>query len=769
MDQFYYKLEKPFTDEDGNEVTVDLFMLDTVQWAGLNTHCDVFRNATDEMVELLWESPSAIMADPINNTFEEAKAECAGSERGSCCLVDSYYNHLPPPPPPLPHDGGPCDEESWPDLDGGTICGECYVLVDRFSSKYHSSCDEYCRSVNRTCTGAWEEYNDDCRRYEPALSPTAVTCSSSTGRSTSDALCECLGEQTASEPEPEPEIPTWPTVGDPGPCDEASWPDKDHDLICGECTVLVNHFDSSYETCDGYCGSMGRTCIGAWEEDGDSCSVLYAAECATAIPGSDALCQCSESAGITPSCVANGIDEAEWAVRAGLVDTVQSPRPPELPYGAGLLQTLRTNCDEVVANKLCQTDISLLDTTALDSLPTAGRIVRSRVQTILDDNVGMNIGSLCCPQACGVCPFGDGVHEPPEATSFPGQDYTCSSGDPQPTGLGIGDRHLLHFRCPETDARIGGGPNSDGLDGVNAPEWRHTPYARRQRQWLDRELGRSTADWKIVVGHYPVWSIAEHGPTQELVDDLRPLLEKYNVAMYLNGHDHNAQHLNDGSNVEYLVVGAGSPVDADTTHKGDVGGPEWPDTSGTCKFYWARKTAERNACKEDPDCEFDATVRDGSFARVEFKNRDEAEIEIVSHNGEVLYTLRKPNPKFTGERYSSIDRVYTEGAEQKRYVPYKEAAAVPVVASTSDTDGVGTVVLILMLLTMAVVGFMAKAPFCSPMRRALCSRQAKQSGDAPSWFKAGMTSTNTQGYREDGIYGTTAASTITISESDEAI
>ena len=123
MDQFYYKLEKPFTDEDGNEVTVDLFMLDTVQWAGLNTHCDVFRNATDEMVELLWESPSAIMADPINNTFEEAKAECAGSERGSCCLVDSYYNHLPPPPPPLPHDGGPCDEESWPDLDGGTICG----------------------------------------------------------------------------------------------------------------------------------------------------------------------------------------------------------------------------------------------------------------------------------------------------------------------------------------------------------------------------------------------------------------------------------------------------------------------------------------------------------------------------------------------------------------------------------------------------------------------------------------------------------------------
>ena len=35
VDQLYYKLERPFTDSEGNEVTVDLFMIDTVQWAGL--------------------------------------------------------------------------------------------------------------------------------------------------------------------------------------------------------------------------------------------------------------------------------------------------------------------------------------------------------------------------------------------------------------------------------------------------------------------------------------------------------------------------------------------------------------------------------------------------------------------------------------------------------------------------------------------------------------------------------------------------------------
>ena len=61
-------------------------------------------------------------------------------------------------------------------------------------------------------------------------------------------------------------------------------------------------------------------------------------------------------------------------------------------------------------------------------------------------------------------------------------------------------------------------------------------------EWIEATLKASTAPHVIVAGHYPVYSICEHGPTSLLVSDLKPLLEKYNVSAYLNGHDHCAEH-----------------------------------------------------------------------------------------------------------------------------------------------------------------------------------------------------------------------------------
>ncbi|MBI2497817.1 MAG: metallophosphoesterase [Opitutae bacterium] len=80
----------------------------------------------------------------------------------------------------------------------------------------------------------------------------------------------------------------------------------------------------------------------------------------------------------------------------------------------------------------------------------------------------------------------------------------------------------------------------------------------KQLQWLEDGLARSTAQWKIVVGHHPVYSCSpKHGDTKELVRDLGPLLKKYGVQAYLNGHEHDLQHLTQDG-IHYFCSGAAS-------------------------------------------------------------------------------------------------------------------------------------------------------------------------------------------------------------------
>jgi tartrate-resistant acid phosphatase type 5 len=86
--------------------------------------------------------------------------------------------------------------------------------------------------------------------------------------------------------------------------------------------------------------------------------------------------------------------------------------------------------------------------------------------------------------------------------------------------------------------------------------------AAAQLGWLDAELGRSRAAWKLVVGHHPVHSGGSgHGDTPALVAKVKPLLDTHGVQAYLNGHDHNLQHVRRGS-IDYVGTGAESAVRA---------------------------------------------------------------------------------------------------------------------------------------------------------------------------------------------------------------
>ena len=107
-----------------------------------------------------------------------------------------------------------------------------------------------------------------------------------------------------------------------------------------------------------------------------------------------------------------------------------------------------------------------------------------------------------------------------------------------------------------------------------------------QFNWIEDQLKDTINDtYVIVAGHYPVWSIAENGPTDLLVDILRPLLMKYNVSAYFCGHDHNLQHIREnGSSVEYFIIGAAHSVNPSLAHKDKVP-VDW------VKFHYADQTS----------------------------------------------------------------------------------------------------------------------------------------------------------------------------------
>jgi len=80
---------------------------------------------------------------------------------------------------------------------------------------------------------------------------------------------------------------------------------------------------------------------------------------------------------------------------------------------------------------------------------------------------------------------------------------------------------------------------------------------------IERMLESATQDpptWLLVMGHYPIYSVGEHGDNSEMISYLQPLLEKYKVHAYFCGHDHVLEHLQ-SNGIEYFVSGAASMND----------------------------------------------------------------------------------------------------------------------------------------------------------------------------------------------------------------
>lgn len=91
-----------------------------------------------------------------------------------------------------------------------------------------------------------------------------------------------------------------------------------------------------------------------------------------------------------------------------------------------------------------------------------------------------------------------------------------------------------------------------------SPDTQMVKEFTNQMKWLDSVLANTNTTWKFVTGHHPVYSGGSHGGELTLSLDFVPLFIKYNVNAYFCGHEHDMQHLSDGSVTQYFVSGAGS-------------------------------------------------------------------------------------------------------------------------------------------------------------------------------------------------------------------
>jgi len=128
------------------------------------------------------------------------------------------------------------------------------------------------------------------------------------------------------------------------------------------------------------------------------------------------------------------------------------------------------------------------------------------------------------------------------------------------------------------------------LDPPVPPSWVPPPVDEAQWSWIQATLASSSADWIIVVGHHPVWSVGEYGPTWPLVERLAPMMEAAGVALYICGHEHQMEHFRSephDSGVDYLVVGNGAyyndTAPTDSSHAADCpyGSLQFAYTTGT--------------------------------------------------------------------------------------------------------------------------------------------------------------------------------------------
>jgi 3',5'-cyclic AMP phosphodiesterase CpdA len=124
-------------------------------------------------------------------------------------------------------------------------------------------------------------------------------------------------------------------------------------------------------------------------------------------------------------------------------------------------------------------------------------------------------------------------------------DIRTDNGDPQVkyAGFNMSGRYYT-FRRGEVQFFA--------LDTNNNADW------KVQLPWLEQELSRSNAPWKIVFGHHQIYSSGAYGMNKPFIEMLSPIFQKHGVQLYINGHDHHYERSQSLKGTTYVICGAGA-------------------------------------------------------------------------------------------------------------------------------------------------------------------------------------------------------------------
>jgi hypothetical protein len=94
---------------------------------------------------------------------------------------------------------------------------------------------------------------------------------------------------------------------------------------------------------------------------------------------------------------------------------------------------------------------------------------------------------------------------------------------------------------------------------------------RAQLAWIDREMGSSTADWKIPVFHRPIYTSGRYAlPAVRLRGALEPLFIRHGVTVAFSGHEHLYERIKPQNGITYFISGGAGSLRIGDIHKTDL-------------------------------------------------------------------------------------------------------------------------------------------------------------------------------------------------------